>query len=458
MPQSNYYTIELNAFITKEAKREPHTPSKKTSVMVDGKQCKKFSEDHFVEDGLVYRAVGGTEIKQTLANDNPLNHELAKLTLIRKGGDDFDEFKSLDDVTTYRGKKRAKALVNSELEALFDVGSKFIQDDKVPDLAWDFEELQTTAKAYDSVLGDENKTVETGSQQIVLAHHDEMLSVLLSRAVDKSDLAHAQTFLQDLAKHQEELTAEVNQVVQSQLDEHGRLLDEHGRLLVELHDEVEMLKSRMTRVELQQASGSGSADAQADAKADTKADAKADTQADANADTKAGTHVDTNDADLMATALTTADRKNFQDGLKKPATAYVRKPFIKGKDLKTLKKKTWLNDIIINNFLDLVARDNGRKVRCDLFNSYFLPVLCRGGKLNYDNVKNWGTNLCDDIFSDLDYLFIPINKEQSHWALLVVDMNAQEVKAYDSLEKSCRKELKAVHEYLKAEHEIEEGL
>ena len=97
--------------------------------------------------------------------------------------------------------------------------------------------------------------------------------------------------------------------------------------------------------------------------------------------------------------------------------------------------KTWLNDTIIDNFFTIIAETNDQ---CLFYNRSFLPKPIQFG---YDDVQDWSENM-GGIFERLAYPFIPINMEDIHWALSVVVMIEQEVKAYDSMGnrvmRSCR--------------------
>ena len=92
-------------------------------------------------------------------------------------------------------------------------------------------------------------------------------------------------------------------------------------------------------------------------------------------------------------------------------------------DFQTLQPRTWLNDQIINFFMEmLVARscalvsEGLRPRRSYFFNSFFMDKLEREG---YNGIRRWSKNF--DIF-DMENIFFPINIRNYHWVLAIVDI------------------------------------
>lgn len=93
------------------------------------------------------------------------------------------------------------------------------------------------------------------------------------------------------------------------------------------------------------------------------------------------------------------------------------------KDLKTLKPKVWLNDEVINMWMNLLQVMHPSHY---YFSSHFFTKLQKEG---YDAVKRWTKNI--NLFKK-SKLFIPINENKSHWTLIVVDLNLKKIQYYDS--------------------------
>lgn len=119
---------------------------------------------------------------------------------------------------------------------------------------------------------------------------------------------------------------------------------------------------------------------------------------------------------------------------------------IKRLDLKTLEQSGWLNDEVINFYLQLI------KERCytdinlpkvEVFNSFFYPsIMARG----YEGVKRWNKI---DVFS-VDLLFIPVHLGL-HWCLAVIDFKNKEIIYYDSAKGDNENVFKKIKEFLAGE-------
>jgi len=122
-------------------------------------------------------------------------------------------------------------------------------------------------------------------------------------------------------------------------------------------------------------------------------------------------------------------------------------------DLLTLRPNTWLNDEVVNFYMELLrARDerlfeesNGTRRKSHYFNSFFMSKLLEGGVYCYGNVKRWSRKF--DIFS-MDRVFIPINLNNTHWVLAVVDITQKEIHYYDSMSGGGTKYLDAILKWL----------
>lgn len=118
------------------------------------------------------------------------------------------------------------------------------------------------------------------------------------------------------------------------------------------------------------------------------------------------------------------------------------------KDISTLYPGKWLNDVIINDYGDLIversqkantftdarAREGNLNVlNVHFFNTFFWSTLTtlgyEGGRLD-----KWTTNfkVAVDIFAK-DVVLIPINHENKHWTAAAINFRRKRIEAYDSL-------------------------
>ncbi len=118
------------------------------------------------------------------------------------------------------------------------------------------------------------------------------------------------------------------------------------------------------------------------------------------------------------------------------------------KDLDTLRGLNWLNDEIINFYLQMiVARskevDNWPKVYA--MNTFFLPKLRNSG---YATLKRWTRKV--DIFS-YDIVLVPVHLDV-HWCLAVINLKKKGVYFYDSMGSDKMDILRSLLKYLEDEH------
>ncbi|KAG1961568.1 sentrin-specific protease 1 [Pimephales promelas] len=122
------------------------------------------------------------------------------------------------------------------------------------------------------------------------------------------------------------------------------------------------------------------------------------------------------------------------------------------KDLQTLNHLNWLNDEVINFYMNMLVE---RSKQPDLpsaytFNTFFYPKLRSSG---YSAVRRWTKKV--DIFS-VDIILVPVHLGV-HWCLSVVDLRKKSITYFDSMggnnDEACRILLK----YLKQESEDKKG-
>ncbi|GAQ85712.1 hypothetical protein KFL_002500100 [Klebsormidium nitens] len=111
---------------------------------------------------------------------------------------------------------------------------------------------------------------------------------------------------------------------------------------------------------------------------------------------------------------------------------------VSARDLQALSGARWLNDQVVNFYMELLARKNAadRKAararpvpRVHVLNSFFYTKLVNGG-YNYTGVRRWTKRV--DVFQQ-DLLLTPINLNNAHWALISVNLKDRCVEYYDSL-------------------------
>ena len=130
---------------------------------------------------------------------------------------------------------------------------------------------------------------------------------------------------------------------------------------------------------------------------------------------------------------------------------------LKQGDFLTLREGGWVNDEVINFYIQLLKeRDTALCSKLDFrrpshyFTSLFISKLLNlgpkgSGIYEYPGVRAWTKKV--DVFA-MDMLFIPINIENSHWTLVVVNVQKCEIHYYDSLNRSEDKYLEAVQRWL----------
>jgi len=124
------------------------------------------------------------------------------------------------------------------------------------------------------------------------------------------------------------------------------------------------------------------------------------------------------------------------------------------KDINTLKGLNWLNDEVINFYMQMIvtrssSQDNLPSVyACTTF---FYPKLKDGG---HASVKRWTKKV--DIFSHA-LVLIPVHLGM-HWCLATIDMQRKAITYYDSMGGNNKGCLIALADYVKEEHLAKKGV
>ena len=173
--------------------------------------------------------------------------------------------------------------------------------------------------------------------------------------------------------------------------------------------------------------------------------------------------------------LSIEDNARVEEALTKPLDTQVARAFnseIHCRGLSTLCPDVWLSEAPINYFMDILQDLDCRLSVANLFNkrsfkkshflnSFFMDKLLgtkqtsppRTGVIFFSGVSRW-TKF--DIF-ELAKLYVPININNSHWCLLVVDFDAKTVRYYDSLGGPGTVYINAMRSYLNCMHQARKG-
>lgn len=122
-------------------------------------------------------------------------------------------------------------------------------------------------------------------------------------------------------------------------------------------------------------------------------------------------------------------------------------------DLLSLKGKNWLNDQVINFYMELIdqrSRGNNKFPKTHSFNVYLFQSFESRG---FERVRNYTRKT--DIFSK-DIIIIPIFKE-AHWRLVIVKIPSKEIIYFDSLNLDHTNILDTVQSYLKQEYQAKKN-
>ncbi|KAG7996032.1 hypothetical protein I3843_01G139200 [Carya illinoinensis] len=125
---------------------------------------------------------------------------------------------------------------------------------------------------------------------------------------------------------------------------------------------------------------------------------------------------------------------------------------ITGEILQCLRPGAWLNDEVINVYLELLKERENREpqkfLRCHFFNTFFYKKLISGRNgYDYNSVRRWtsqrklGYGLIE-----CDKIFVPIHRE-IHWCLAVINRKDEKFQYLDSLRGMDTQVLKVLARY-----------
>ncbi|XP_037540080.1 sentrin-specific protease 1 [Nematolebias whitei] len=122
------------------------------------------------------------------------------------------------------------------------------------------------------------------------------------------------------------------------------------------------------------------------------------------------------------------------------------------KDLQTLSSLNWLNDEVINFYMNLLVERSKDPSRpsVNTFNTFFYPKLRSSG---YSAVRRWTKKM--DIFAK-DLLLVPVHLGM-HWCLSVVDFRKKSVMYFDSMGGRNDEACQVLFDYLQQESKDKKG-
>ncbi|XP_036025533.1 sentrin-specific protease 2-like [Onychomys torridus] len=115
-------------------------------------------------------------------------------------------------------------------------------------------------------------------------------------------------------------------------------------------------------------------------------------------------------------------------------------------DMRTLKETQWINDEVINFYMNLLMERNQNEgyPSVHAFNTFFYPKFKCGG---YRSVKRWTQAV--NLFAK-ELILVPIHLDV-HWSLVVVDLRKKHIAYLDSMGQKRPDVLKMIFQYLQEE-------
>ncbi|WBW73657.1 SUMO deconjugating enzyme Ulp1 [Schizosaccharomyces osmophilus] len=119
------------------------------------------------------------------------------------------------------------------------------------------------------------------------------------------------------------------------------------------------------------------------------------------------------------------------------------------RDLRTLKNRQWLNDEVINFYMNLLSdrsRSDSSLPRVHVYNTFFYTTLQRKG---YAGVRRWARKASMKI-ADFDCVLVPVHLDV-HWCMAAINKKKKRFEYWDSLAGSPGKVFDLLKEYYVAE-------
>lgn len=117
-------------------------------------------------------------------------------------------------------------------------------------------------------------------------------------------------------------------------------------------------------------------------------------------------------------------------------------------DIGTLRDGQWLNDNVIDFYLSMITerstKSNGKLPKSFAFSTHFFSTLSSRG---YNGVARWAKRKGVDV-TKLDYIFVPINRHNTHWCLAVINNRDLRFEFYDSMNGAGAHALELLRDYM----------
>lgn len=121
------------------------------------------------------------------------------------------------------------------------------------------------------------------------------------------------------------------------------------------------------------------------------------------------------------------------------------------RDIETLTGLNWLNDEVINFYMNLLMDRSEKRHKSDglprvySMNTFFIPRLLEGG---HSAVRRWTRKV--NIF-ERDVIPVPVHVGGVHWCMAIIHLKNKTIKYYDSMASPNPKVLEALSKYLQDE-------
>ncbi|KAI7736070.1 hypothetical protein M8C21_023687 [Ambrosia artemisiifolia] len=138
------------------------------------------------------------------------------------------------------------------------------------------------------------------------------------------------------------------------------------------------------------------------------------------------------DEEMVAVALSNSSRRKLL------VTHDNSNIAITGEVLRCLRPGAWLNDEVINLYLELLKEREKKEpkkfLKCHFFNTFFYKKLISGRTgYDYKSVRRWTTQRkLGYSLLECDKIFVPVHKE-IHWCLAVINKKEEKFQYLDSL-------------------------
>lgn len=120
---------------------------------------------------------------------------------------------------------------------------------------------------------------------------------------------------------------------------------------------------------------------------------------------------------------------------------------IRRRDIATLMGDSWLNDEVINFYMNLLMERSEQEGRLKVYamNTFFMPKVLQQGQ---SGVRRWTRKV--DLFS-YDVIPVPVHVSGIHWCMAIVNLKEKYIRYFDSMGQPNKRVLEALEGYLKEE-------